>query len=123
MLTDIVLNLSPRERRKVSIPVAICAHTWQDTPSYIPVNVTCPHCGRKLKVRSDRTKVYNLKSYYTVITAVKDYQVLRHFVVFADFRIGRPAQYSIREVVQRWLTPKGKINTFGTQEKYVFLLL
>ena len=90
-----------------------CAHTWQDTPSYIPVNVTCPHCGRKLKVRSDRTKVYNLKSYYTVITAVKDYQVLRHFVVFADFRIGRPAQYSIREVVQRWLTPKGKINTLA----------
>ena len=67
----------------------------------------------KLKVRSDRTKVYNLKSYYTVITAVKDYQVLRHFVVFADFRIGRPAQYSIREVVQRWLTPKGKINTLA----------
>lgn len=90
-----------------------CAHTWQDTLSYIPVNVTCPHCGRKLKVRSDRTKVYNLKSYYTVITAVKDYQVLRHFVVFADFRIGRPAQYSIREVVQRWLTPKGKTNTLA----------
>ena len=80
---------------------------------HIPVNVTCPHCGRKLKVRSDRTKVYNLKSYYTVITAVKDYQVLRHFVVFADFRIGRPAQYSIREVVQRWLTPKGKTNTLA----------
>lgn len=90
-----------------------CAHTWQDTLSYIPVNVTCPHCGKKLKVRSDRTKVYNLKSYYTVITAVKDYQVLRHFVVFADFRIGRPAQYSIREVVQRWLTPKGKTNTLA----------
>ena len=90
-----------------------CAHTWQDTLSYIPVNVTCPHCGRKLKVRSDRTKVYNLNSYYTVITAVKDYQVLRHFVVFADFRIGRPAQYSIKEVVQRWLTPKGATHTLA----------
>lgn len=90
-----------------------CAHTWQDTLSYIPVNVTCPHCGRKLKVRSDRTKVYNLKSYYTVITAVKDYQVLRHFVVFADFRIGRPAQYSMKEVVQRWLTPKGATHTLA----------
>ncbi len=90
-----------------------CAHTWQDTLSYIPVHVVCPHCGRKLKVRSDRTKVYNLKSYYTIITAVKDYQVIRHFVVFADFRIGRPAEYSIKEVVQRWLTSKGKTYTLA----------
>lgn len=33
-----------------------CAHSWKDTLSYIPVHVTCPHCGKKLKVYTDRQK-------------------------------------------------------------------
>lgn len=85
----------------------VCAHTWKDNLSDIPAHVTCPHCGRKLKVDTGRKKVYSYKEYFTIITAMKDYQVLRHFIVFVDFRIGKPAQYSIKEVVQRWLTPKG----------------
>lgn len=96
-----------------------CAYSWKDTLSYIPVHVTCPHCGKKLKVYTDRKRVYSLNVYYTVITAVNGYQVLRHFVAFADFRVGKPAQYSIKEVVQRWLTPKGKTYTMALK-RYAF---
>lgn len=78
-----------------------CAHTWKDTHSTIPVYVTCPHCGRKLKVSVDRKRTYSFKVYFTIITSIKEYQILRHFIVFADFRVGKTAQYSIKEVVQR----------------------
>lgn len=90
-----------------------CAHVWKATLSYIPVHVTCPHCGKKLVISSDRRKVYKQRCYYTIVTAVRDYQVLRHFVAFADIRVGKPAQYSIKEVVQRWLTPKGATHTLA----------
>lgn len=90
-----------------------CAYSWKEAVSYVPVHITCPHCGKKLKVNTDRKKVYSYKVYYTIITAIYDYQVLRHFVVFADFRVGKPAHYSIREVVQRWLTPKGVTHTLA----------
>lgn len=90
-----------------------CAHTWKDTHSTIPVYVTCPHCGRKLKVSTDRKRTYSFKVYFTIIISIKEYQILRHFIVFADFRVGKAAQYSIKEVVQRWLTPKGVTHTIA----------
>ena len=90
-----------------------CAHIWKDSLSHVPAHVTCPHCSRKLKVSTDRKRTYSFKVYFTIITAIKGYQVLRHFVVLASFKVGRAGQYAIKEVVQRWLTPKGATHTFA----------
>lgn len=90
-----------------------CAHSWEGNLSYTPCYVTCPKCGRKLKVKTDRKKILNDKAYFTVITTVKGYQVLRHFVTFASYRVGEKVSFSITEVVQRWLTPKGVTHTLA----------
>ena len=90
-----------------------CAHSWEGNLSYTPCYVTCPKCGRKLKVKTDRKKILNDKAYFTVITTVEGYQVLRHFVTFASYRVGEKVSFSITEVVQRWLTPKGVTHTLA----------
>lgn len=90
-----------------------CANTWNDNLSYVPNHVTCPHCGRKLKVCTDRKKKYSNKVYFTIITAKNGYQVFRHFVVSVNISVGTPAQYSICEVVQRWLSSKGVTYTIA----------
>lgn len=109
-----------RRKAKGIYTCSDCAYSWSDPLCHIPVHVTCPHCGRKLKVNTERKKIYRYEVYYTVITVVKCYQVLRHFVVFANFRIGKPAQYSIREVVQRWLSPKGVTYTLALKRNMSF---
>lgn len=90
-----------------------CAHSWEENLSHTPCHVTCPKCGRKLKVKTDRKKILNDKAYFTVLTTVKGYQVLRHFVAFASYRVGEKVSFSITEVVQRWLTPKGVTHTLA----------
>lgn len=87
-----------------------CAHSWEGNLSYTPCYVTCPKCGRKLKVKTDRKKILNDKAYFTVITTVKGYQVLRHFVTFASYRVGEKVSFSITEVVQC----RGKCNMNST---------
>lgn len=90
-----------------------CAHSWEENLSHTPCHVTCPKCGRKLKVKTDRKKILNDKAYFTVLTTVKGYQVLRHFFALASYRVGEKVSFSITEVVQRWLTPKGVTHTLA----------
>lgn len=73
----------------------------------------CPNCGRRLIVNISRQKVFRQKEYYTIVTTAGGYQVLRHFMVSVNIRIGKVAEYSIVEVVQRWITPNGKLYTIA----------
>ncbi len=44
---------------------------------------------------------------FHIITTCKQYQVIRFFFVKSRYKAGQAAEYSIYEVVQRWISPKG----------------
>lgn len=60
------------------------------------------------QILDTRKRVFKDSAYFQVVTKRKDYQVLRYFMVRVKFKVGQPAEYSIREVVQWWIAPNGK---------------
>lgn len=87
-----------------------CGHSWKEEHRLADTicGCKCPHCGMELEVLNTRKRVFRNTEYFSIITACKGYQVLRFFSVKACFRMRRPADYSITEVVQKWITPNGR---------------
>lgn len=76
--------------------------------SYSLLGANCPCCGKHLKVQGSRKRVYSPQPvYFTIITTIGGFQVLRHFVASKSCRVGQPAKFELHEAVQNWISPKG----------------
>lgn len=92
-----------------------CGHSWKSDHDLADTicGCTCPHCGMELEALRTRKSVFSENEYFSVITTCKRYQVIRFFFVKARYKAGRSAEYSILEVVQRWIAPNGKVTTIA----------
>ena len=104
-----------RRSAKGIITCTECGHSWQGDGALADslCECTCPHCGTELQVLQTRKRVFRTISYYSVITTCKQYQVIRFYYVKATHKVGEAADYSINEVVQRWIAPDGKVVTIA----------
>lgn len=102
-----------RRSAKGVISCTECGHSWQGDGALADslCGCTCPHCGAELKILQTRKRVFRAISYYSVITTCKQYQVIRFYFVEVTQKVGQAAEYSINEVVQRWIAPDGKVVT------------
>ncbi len=102
-----------RRTAKGIIHCTECGHSWKGghTLADTICGCKCPHCGMELEVLDTRKRVFGYNEYFSIITTCKQYQVIRFFFVKAFFKMRQPAQYSICEVVQRWIAPDGKTET------------
>ena len=80
-----------------------CGHEWTADEGM----TTCPHCGLKVKVETTMQRVYQTKAYFNVITAKGNYQVVRMFLLIAEFRKGMVANPAYLEIGQYWVDAKG----------------
>lgn len=72
------------------------------------LGIDCPCCGNHLKVTNSRKMKYSpMCVYFTIITTISGFQVLRHFIISKKCRVGQPVIFDINEVVQNWISPKG----------------
>ena len=88
-----------------------CGHVWKSTDSILCDTVAgckCPHCGAELKVRNTLRRKDEQTQYFSVITAHKGFQVIRVAQIKAISHKGEPRKVYYIEVVQRWISPKGK---------------
>ena len=77
----------------------------------------CPICGRTLRVQYSRKQRFSDQYYFTIVTTCHGYQVCRSFILTRDIHVF-PVFYSsapqskvsvtIHEVVQNWISPKGR---------------
>jgi len=104
-----------RRTTKGVITCSECGHTWQGCGELIDnlLGAECPACSTKLKVTTTRKSVFKQTEYFCIVTTCNDFQVLRFFYLTACFKTGQKAQYSINEVVQRWIAPNGKYATIA----------
>lgn len=86
-----------------------CGHSWKSDHDLADTicGCTCPHCGMELEALRTRKRVFSDSEYFSVITTCKQYQVIRFFFVKSRYKAGQPAEYSVYEVVQRWISPNG----------------
>lgn len=88
--------------------------------SYSLLGADCPCCGKHLKVQGSRKRVYSPQSmYFTIITTIGGFQVLRHFVASKSCRVGQPAKFELHEAVQNWISPKGIEIIILTDELFI----
>ena len=69
-----------------------CGEVFEAKESYLSyslLGINCPCCGKHLKVQGSRKRVYSPQSmYFTIITTIEGFQVLRHFVIAKSCRVG-----------------------------------
>ena len=92
-----------------------CGHSWKSEHDLADTlcGCTCPHCGMKLGALRTRKSVFSENEYFSIVTTCKQYQVIRFFFVKSRYKAGQTAEYSIFEVVQRWIAPDGKTTTIA----------
>ena len=90
-----------------------CGHSWKSDHDLADTicGCTCPRCGMELETLRTRKSVFSDMEYFSIVTTCKRYQVIRFFSVKSRYKAGQPAEYSIFEVVQRWIAPDGKTTT------------
>ncbi|MCE6983325.1 hypothetical protein EI534_39460, partial [Pseudomonas frederiksbergensis] len=81
---------------------------------------TCPKCYAKLKVQDTRKRIYKETQYFSVITTCKGYQVIRVAQVRCESRKGEPMHFYCHEVVQRWISPDGKVTDMALLRGFTF---
>lgn len=97
--------------KKVNAVCLICGHEWEAEEG----RCACPHCGAKLEVKTTTQRVVRDKSYFNIITAVKDFQVIRMFLMIVEFRKGMKANPAFIEIGQYWIDRHGHTTVIGLQ--------
>jgi hypothetical protein len=92
-----------------------CGHRWQGNGVLADtiLDMECPHCCAKLDVIHTRKRVFRQSEYFCTVTTKGGFQVLRFFFLQYHAKAGEKAQFSISEVVQRWIAPNGKYETIA----------
>ena len=102
-----------RRTAKGIITCTECGHAWKSGHSLADTlcGCSCPNCGTALEIVDTRRRVFTDNEYFSILATCKGYQVIRFFFVRSRQKVGQKAEYSICEVVQRWIAPDGKSET------------
>ncbi|MCM1141658.1 MAG: PcfJ domain-containing protein [Muribaculum sp.] len=117
-LTSTQLNWAYREtidhfayRLKSGLTTCMdCGNEWIETSDG---SCRCPKCGARLQVKDTKERVLKQKSYFNVITAKGNYQVIRSFILLCEMRKGYQSKYSSIAVCEYWIDEKGKTTVMG----------
>ena len=83
-----------------------CGHLWQMIEP--TEHCTCPQCGAGLEVITTRARKLKQRQYFTVLTTLGGYQVLRMYLLIACMEKGYQASSSIMEIGQYWWDERGR---------------
>lgn len=99
-----------------------CGHVWHSNSTLADslYGCRCPICGAELKVHETRKRTLNQTRYFSVITTFKGFQVIRVSQVRYVSRKGEPMQFYCHEVVQRWISPDGKVTDMALLRGFTF---
>lgn len=89
-----------------------CGHSWKcgdGTLCDTLEGCICPHCGAELKVQDTRRRTQKGVRYFCILTTCRGYQVIRVAQAHYSSKKGEPMKFYCTEVVQRWISPDGKV--------------
>jgi len=93
-----------------------CGHRWHNAFDMRLIGVQCPACNRELEVRVTRERTFKARSYYSVITAFKGFQILRVFMVYGSYKVSKPCDNYMIELYQVFVNEKGQSEIVGLFE-------
>lgn len=73
----------------------------------------CPHCNTRISVQDSRCTTDKQINYFAIAEITQEFQVIRNFELIANYKIGKPVDYCLHEILQYWIQPDGKTTMFG----------
>ena len=89
-----------------------CGHSWKSGDGTLCDTLEgciCPHCGAELKVQDTRRRTQKGVRYFCILTTCRGYQLIRVAQAHYSSKKGEPMKFYCTEVVQRWISPDGKV--------------
>ena len=90
-----------------------CGHSWQMIKP--TEHCTCPQCGAGLEVITTRARKLQQRQYFTVLTTLGGYQVLRLYLLISGMVKGYQASSSVMEIGQYWWDERGRQSIVAVQ--------
>ena len=90
-----------------------CGHSWQMIEP--TERCTCPQCGAGLEVITTRARKLKQRQYFTVLTTLGGYQVLRMYLLISGMEKGYQASSSVMEIGQYWWDERGRQSIVAVQ--------
>lgn len=84
----------------------------QNYLSVVIIGYDCK-CGAHLKIECTRKRIFDEKSYYSVVSVFKKHQVVRTFILSKTMRLGKKALCDEMEVYKVFIDNSGKIGAYG----------
>lgn len=75
----------------------------------------CPGCSTKLKIKTTRNTTFKQTNFFAITEIAEDFQVVRNFQISSSHKKGWKAEINVKEVLQYWIQPCGKVTFFGMQ--------
>jgi hypothetical protein len=85
-----------------------CGYKWPKKGTYLADRMTCPKCNKQRDISKVRKRTFKEDDHFKIITTFQGYQVIRFVHIMRYLKVGVPAVYECEEVVQHWISPKGK---------------
>ena len=97
-----------------------CGGSWTMPKNDKSEEVVCPHCGTKLEIDGSRRNHIHNSDHFGVVTRHNGYQVVRIYLIDAHLTKGKPVEYHINEVFQRWIDKNGMSTIVGRKFSWCF---
>lgn len=101
-----------------------CGNAWKSGNGSLcdtTAGCKCPRCGAELKAYDTRKRSDRQTQYFSVITAHKGFQLIRVAQLESVSKKGEPRKNYCKEVVQRWISPDGKVTTMALLRGFAFM--
>ena len=82
-----------------------CGYQWNESNEKV---CRCPHCGARLEILDTKCRTFKDKAYYSTLATQDGLQVQRVFLMNANFRKGKKAEYYSMEIARYWVDDNGK---------------
>ncbi|WP_162127449.1 PcfJ domain-containing protein [Flavobacterium phycosphaerae] len=86
-----------------------CGHNWKQEIQIKNQKVTCPHCLKKLEYTNKYSNGLKETDYYQIVTAVKDFQIIRMVCISKTMKKLQKPSYFAHEVMQMFITADGSM--------------
>lgn len=88
-----------------------CSHVWkEEKPSQTPI---CPKCKRKLKMFRENKVLFDEREYYSILTTIGGFQVVRMILSVKNMKKGEVPTYYHSEVMQHFIDEKGTVTSMA----------
>tara|TARA_A100000172_G_C3044260_1_gene111832 strand:+ start:15301 stop:16662 length:1362 start_codon:yes stop_codon:yes gene_type:complete len=95
-----------------------CGHRWKSESNEAwhdtIMEYICPCCKKELAIEATNKRTKNDNAYFTHVTTIAEYQLIRTFKIDVKYKVGKKPNYEIYECFRVFINEKGQGEVVGS---------